>query len=217
MTEPTENHMRRLLDFGGSLGALLLFSPLLLVASLLVLACDGRPVLFGQTRIGRRGKPFRILKFRTMREGRPGRPITGFQDSRITPLGRLLRKVKIDELPQLWNVLRGDMSLIGPRPEVPEFVEFEDVRWRTVLQVRPGVTDLASLAFRNEEELLRPAGDPEVYYRSVILPQKLHLNLHYQQSRSFSRDLKLLWMTARYSFIPWGFDRDRILRSLGAL
>ena len=217
MTEHTENHLKRLLDFGGSLGALILLSPLLLLTALLILVCDGTPVLFQQTRIGRKGNPFRILKFRTMRAGSPGRAITTFQDIRITPLGRVLRKLKIDELPQLWNVLRGDMSLIGPRPEVPEFVEFEDARWRTVLEVRPGVTDLASLAFRNEEEMLRPAADPEVYYRAIILPQKLNLNLHYQRSRSFSRDLKLLWMTARYSFIPWGFDRDRILRSLGAL
>ena len=98
----------------------------------------------------------------------------------------------------------------------PEYVEFDDHRWRTVLAVRPGITDLASLAFRNEEEILGPAPDPEAYYRSVILPEKLRLNLLYQQSRTLERDLKLLWMTARYSFFPRGFDRDRIMRSLGA-
>jgi lipopolysaccharide/colanic/teichoic acid biosynthesis glycosyltransferase len=212
----TENRLTRALDIVGSLGALILLSPLLLITAILILVCDGRPVLFRQTRVGRKGSPFRILKFRTMRGGSPGCAITALYDSRITRIGGWLRKHKIDELPQLWNVLRGDMSLIGPRPEVPEFVEFSDTQWRDVLEVRPGVTDLASLAFRNEESLFSPVADPEVYYRSVILPQKLHLNLRYQRSRSFLRDLKLLWMTARYSFFPRGFDRDRILRSLGA-
>lgn len=211
-----ENRLARGMDVFGSIGILILLSPVLLMAALLVLAFDGRPVLFRQTRIGRNGQPFRLVKFRTMRSRSCGSPITVLNDGRVTPIGRWLRKLKIDELPQLWNVLRGEMSLIGPRPEVPEFVELSDARWHKVLEVRPGITDLASLAFRNEEDLLGPAADPELHYRSVILPQKLHLNLHYQRSRSFSRDLKLLWMTARYSFVPWGFDRDRILRSLGS-
>ena len=215
MTDRSNGPFMRTLDFAGSLSALVLFSPLLAILALLILLCDGRPVLFRQTRTGRNGKPFRILKFRTMRSGIDGHSITAVNDCRITRIGRWLRKFKMDELPQLWNVLRGDMSLIGPRPEVPEFVELQDVRWRAVLEVRPGVTDLASLAFRDEEDLLDPAADLETYYRSVILPQKLHLNLHYQKSRSLPRDLKLLWMTARYSFFPHGFDRDRILRSLG--
>jgi len=215
MTERSNSRLMRALDAAGSLSALVLFSPLLAIVALLILLRDGRPVLFRQTRIGRKGKPFCILKFRTMHSGISGHPLTALNDRRITGIGRWLRKFKVDELPQLWNVLRGDMSLIGPRPEVAEFVELQDHRWRTVLEVRPGVTDLASLAFRDEEDLLDPAADLETYYRSVILPQKLHLNLHYQKSRTLSRDLKLLWMTARYSFFPHGFDRDRILRSLG--
>lgn len=212
----THGHMMRALDVAGALGALIVLSPCLAIAALLVLVSDGRPILYRQTRIGKHGEPFSILKFRTMRVGWTGLAVTTRRDERVTRAGAWLRKLKFDELPQLINVLRGEMSLIGPRPEVPEYVEFDDARWRSVLEVRPGVTDLASLAFRNEEDLLDPADDPEVYYRSVILPQKLHLNLHYQRSRSLSRDLKLLWMTARYCFFPRGFDRDRILRSLGA-
>ncbi len=211
-----ENHLARGMDVFGSIGILILLLPLLLFAAVLILVCDGRPILFRQTRVGRNGQPFRLLKFRTMRSRNSGSPITVLNDGRVTPVGRWLRKLKIDELPQLWNVLRGEMSLIGPRPEVPEFVEFSDARWHQVLEVRPGITDLASLAFRNEEDLLGPAADPEIHYRSVILPEKLNLNLYYQRSRSVSRDLKLLWMTARYSFFPWGFNRDRILRSLGS-
>ena len=206
----------RLLDIAGALAALVVLAPLFAVAALLLLVGDGRPVLFRQKRIGRRGEPFVILKFRTMREGSGGLAITTTGDRRVTRVGAWLRALKIDELPQLFNVLRGDMSLIGPRPEVPEYVTLDDDLWQSVLEVPPGITDLASLAFRNEEAILGPAADPDAYYRSVILPEKLRLNLHYQHSRSLRRDLKLLWMTARYSFFPRGFDRDRILRSLDA-
>jgi lipopolysaccharide/colanic/teichoic acid biosynthesis glycosyltransferase len=151
-----------------------------------------------------------------MRSSSGGLAITIPGDRRVTKAGTWLRALKIDELPQLINVLLGDMSLIGPRPEVPEYVEFEDDRWRKVLEVRPGITDLASLAFRDEQQILGPVADPDAYYRSVILPEKLRLNLQYQRTRSLRRDLTLLWMTARYSFFPRGFDRDRVLRSLGA-
>jgi len=213
---PTQRLLTRLLDNSGALAALILLSPLFAIAALLILIGDGRPILFRQTRIGKKGKPFLILKFRTMRTGCGGLAITAPGDRRVTRVGAWLRGLKIDELPQLINVLRGDMSLIGPRPEVPDYVEFTDDRWRRALEVRPGITDLASLAFRNEEAILGPAADPDAYYRSVILPEKLRLNLQYQQSRSLPRDLKLLWMTARYSFFPQGFDRDRIMRSFGA-
>jgi lipopolysaccharide/colanic/teichoic acid biosynthesis glycosyltransferase len=206
----------RLLDVAGALAALILLAPLLAIVTLLILISDGLPILFRQTRIGKNGEPFLILKFRTMRTGCGGSAITASGDRRVTRTGAWLRGLKIDELPQLINVLRGDMSLIGPRPEVPEYVEFADDRWRKVLEVRPGITDLASLAFRNEEAILGPAADPDAYYRSVILPEKLRLNLQYQRSRSLPRDLKLLCMTARYSFWPQGFDRDRIIRSFDA-
>jgi lipopolysaccharide/colanic/teichoic acid biosynthesis glycosyltransferase len=206
----------RLLDIAGAVAGLFLLAPLFAVAACLIVATDGRPVIFRQSRIGRNGTPFLILKFRTMRSSSGGLAITIPGDRRVTKAGTWLRALKIDELPQLINVLLGDMSLIGPRPEVPEYVEFEDDRWRKVLEVRPGITDLASLAFRDEQQILGPVADPDAYYRSVILPEKLRLNLQYQRTRSLRRDLTLLWMTARYSFFPRGFDRDRILRSLGA-
>ena len=206
----------RLLDVIGALFALIVLAPLFVLATLLVLLTDGRPILFRHRRVGKHGEPFLILKFRTMRTDSGGLALTTSNDDRVTKVGAWLRRLKIDELPQLVNVLRGEMSMIGPRPEAPEYVEFGDRRWRKVLAVRPGITDLATLAFRNEEEILGPASDPEAYYRSVILPEKLRLNISYQQSRTISRDFKLLWMTARYSFFPSGFDRDRVMRSLGA-
>ncbi|HEV2201967.1 MAG TPA: sugar transferase [Bryobacteraceae bacterium] len=207
--------MIRLLDVAGALAALVLLAPVLAVATLLILIDNGRPIIFRQTRIGKNAVPFRILKFRTMRPTIGGSAITTPGDARVTRVGVWLRTLKIDELPQLINVLRGDMSLIGPRPEVPEYVVADDDRWRQVLEFRPGITDLASLAFRNEEAILDTADDPEAYYRLVILPEKLQLNLQYQRTRSLPRDLKLLWMTVRYSFCPYGFDREQVVRSLG--
>jgi lipopolysaccharide/colanic/teichoic acid biosynthesis glycosyltransferase len=208
---------RRILEGGLALAALALLAPLMALLASLVLVDGGRPILFRQQRIGRNGKPFLILKFRTMKSGTStGKAITVANDARITRAGVWLRKFKLDELPQFLNVLRGEMSLIGPRPEVPEYVQLEHPLWRAVLQSRPGITDLASLAFRDEEEMLLAAADSDAYYRSTILPAKLRLNIHYQQSRSVSRDLKLLWLTVRYSLFPAGFDRDRVMRSLGA-
>jgi len=211
--QPTQPMLTRLLEVACALTALVGLAPLLLLFAALIWMDDGRPVLFRQTRVGRNGRPFRILKFRTMRPGSFGRAITAAGDRRVTRVGTWLRRLKLDELPQLINVLKGDMSLIGPRPEVPEFVEFDNALWRAVLEVRPGITDLASLVYRNEEDMLGPALDPDAYYRSAILPAKLRLNLQYLQSRSVRQDLRLLWLTARYSFFPRGFDRDRVVRS----
>jgi lipopolysaccharide/colanic/teichoic acid biosynthesis glycosyltransferase len=208
--------LTRTIDAGLSVFGLIMLSPVFAVIALLILVTDGPPIFFHQKRIGRKGESFVILKFRTMRTSGRGPQITAFGDGRITRAGAWLRRLKFDELPQLINILRGDMSLIGPRPEVPEYVEFDHDLWRKVLAVRPGLTDLASLVFRDEEAILGPTDDPEAYYRSVILPAKLRLNTEYQRSRTFSRDLKLLWLTARYSFFPQGFNRERILKSLGA-
>ncbi len=196
--------------------ALIALSPILVVIALAVVVDDGFPVFYRQKRIGRNGRPFTILKFRTMRVNNSGSAITAANDRRVTRVGAILRKLKLDELPQLINVVRGDMSLIGPRPEVPDYVDFQNPLWREVLGSAPGITDLATLAFRNEEEILGGVSNPDAYYRSSILPDKLRLNIRYQQSRTRARDLKLLWLTARYSFFPRGYDRDRILRSLGA-
>ena len=204
------------LDVGIALAAVTVLSPLFLITALLILLTDGRPVFFRQKRVGRHGELFDILKFRTMEIDNGGPTITAGGDRRITQIGAKLRKYKLDELPQFFCVLRGQMSLIGPRPEVPEYVESSDDLWDAVLQMRPGITDLASLAFRNEEDMLALADDPETLYRSSVLPEKLRLNIAYQRSRSLTRDLKLLWLTARYSFYPKGFDRNRVMEALSA-
>ena len=206
----------RVVDISVSALALLLFMPLLFALSALILIADGPPILYSQTRVGRKGKLFRIWKFRTMRPHGRGALITATGDNRVTPVGAVLRKLKLDELPQLLNVLKGDMSLIGPRPEIPEFVSMGAPIWQAVLQVRPGVTDLATLLFRDEERMLGATTDPIAFYRETVLPAKLVLNLGYLQYRSFGRDLKLLVLTVAYSFFPKAFDSDRIERTVGA-
>ena len=194
---------------------LLLLAPVLAALAVAILWDDGAPVFFGQTRVGRKGKPFRIWKFRTMRTGSQGTVITAAGDPRVTRAGAVLRRCKLDELPQLFNVLKGDMSLVGPRPEVPEYVQLEAPIWQAVLQVRPGVTDLATLLYRDEEKLLGASDDPNAFYREIVLPAKLRLNLGYLRSRSFLRDLKLILLTIRYSLFPARFDQDLIRRTLG--
>ena len=179
-----------------ALGLVVLAPALVLIAMAIVLE-DGFPVLFRQTRVGRGGRPFRLVKFRSMRVGVAGTRITAGRDPRVTRVGKWLRRRKVDELPQLWNVLMGDLSLVGPRPEIPPFVDTEDPVWRAVLEVRPGITDLASLQFRREEEMLAGAADAERYYREAILPPKLSLNLEYIRTRTFWGDLKLIVQTLR--------------------
>jgi lipopolysaccharide/colanic/teichoic acid biosynthesis glycosyltransferase len=151
-----------------------------------------------------------------MHAGSQGSTITALGDERVTRTGAALRKFKLDELPQLFNVLKGDMSLVGPRPEVLEFVQFEAPMWQAVLQVRPGITDLATLLYRDEEEILAASGDPDVCYQDSVLPTKLSLNLAYLQSRSFSRDLRLICLTIGYSLFPEKLDRGRIIRVFSA-
>jgi lipopolysaccharide/colanic/teichoic acid biosynthesis glycosyltransferase len=206
--------MRRIFDFGAALILLLVASPFLVLIAATVRFQDGGPAFFRQERVGRHGKPFSLWKFRSMTPGRAGSAITAGGDRRVTAVGRLLRRYKLDELPQLWNVLRGDMSLIGPRPEVPCFVDAGDPVWQAVHSVRPGITDLATLIYRDEERILAGFRDPERGYRESVLPAKLALNLQYLERRSAVRDLKLLALTIRYSFIPAGFDPDRIKQEL---
>jgi lipopolysaccharide/colanic/teichoic acid biosynthesis glycosyltransferase len=205
----------RMFDVTCAAVGLLILLPVLGALSLAVLVCDGRPVFFRQIRVGKGGKAFRIWKFRTMRAGSRGCAVTAAGDQRVTKVGAVLRRCKLDELPQLFNVLKGDMSLVGPRPEVPEYVQLEEPIWQAVLQVRPGVTDLATLLFRNEEKLLGSSGDPNTFYRETVLPEKLVLNLGYLRSKSFRRDLMLILLTIRYSLFPDRFDPDLIKRTLG--
>jgi lipopolysaccharide/colanic/teichoic acid biosynthesis glycosyltransferase len=189
---------------------LLILSPLLLFIGFLIAYEDGFPVLFRQTRVGRGGRGFSLVKFRSMRMRCVGARITAANDPRLTRFGAFLRRYKLDELPQLWSVVKGDMSLVGPRPEVPHFVGLDDPVWSEVLRVRPGITDLASLVYRQEEDLLARSSNPEAYYRDVVLPAKLALNLHYLQVRSFWRDVRLIVLTVRFSFVPAGFDASRV-------
>jgi len=200
----------RFFDFVCAAAGLLVLSPLFALLALVILVRDGRPILFSQMRVGLYGKEFRIWKFRTMRAGATGRAITAAGDGRITKTGAWLRKFKLDELPQLFNVLRGDMSLVGPRPEAPEYVNGRSPMWQAVLQVRPGITDLATLLYRNEEELLGASGDADRYYREAVLPAKLRLNLAYMRTRSFGQDIRLIWLTIRYSLSPERLDPTRI-------
>ena len=207
----------RLFDIAAAIVMFVVCLPSMMLIALIVLLDDGRPVLSRQAMIGRNGRPFLIYKFRSLRCGaNRAAAITSMHDSRLTRAGGWLRRLSLDGLPQLINVLRGEMSLVGSRPEAPDYVEVDNPLWRTVLASRPGITDLASLAFRNEEEILESAADPDFSYRSSILPVKLRLNVRYQQSRTLPRDLKLLWLKARYSFFPRGYNRERILRSLRA-
>ena len=156
---------------------LLLLSPLLIVVSGMILIFDGRPIFFRQTRVGINGADFILYKFRTMRvmRGAASGTFDAGDTSRITKIGAFLRKTKLDELPQLWNVFKGDMSLVGPRPEVRKWVDAYPERWAKVLTVKPGITDPASIYYRNEEELLAQADDPVACYRDQILPHKLDL------------------------------------------
>jgi lipopolysaccharide/colanic/teichoic acid biosynthesis glycosyltransferase len=186
---------KRLFDIVCAAGGLVLLSPLLLLAAVWIKLDSPGPALFRQTRVGRFGAPFTIHKFRTMRV-EPGAAITVGADPRITRSGQLLRQTKLDELPQLWDVLRGAMSLVGPRPELPHYVALypADLRER-VLAVRPGITDPASLAFSHEAELLAAAADPEREYREVILPAKLKLSADYAATASLATDLRLIFAT----------------------
>ena len=190
---------KRLFDIAFALLALLLLGPLLLAVALWVRLDSPGPVFFRQQRVGRTGQLFDIYKFRTMQTGAEamGPQITVGEDARITHAGAWLRRSKVDELPQFINVLRGDMSVVGPRPEVPRYVALypTDVR-EAVLSVRPGITDLASLAFRDESTLLAQSPDPERTYVEVILPTKLRYACDYVQQRSLWLDLRIIARTA---------------------
>ncbi|MBL6645594.1 MAG: sugar transferase [Flavobacteriales bacterium] len=189
--------MKRGFDFLAACGLLLLLALPMAVVCLILWQREGRPIFYHQERVGRRGRPFSILKFRTMRPARAGDAAitSGEKDDRITAVGAVLRRRRMDEWPQLWNVLRGDMSLVGPRPEVPEFVDLQSESWQEVLSVRPGITGPDALAFKDEGALLAEAADPKAYYRSHILPQKLQLQQRYAREHSLLGDVRILFRT----------------------
>jgi lipopolysaccharide/colanic/teichoic acid biosynthesis glycosyltransferase len=189
---------------------LLALSPLLVVLAAAIWFTDGSPILFRQKRVGRNGRHFQLLKLRSMRTGKQGMQVTSAGDPRVTRIGRTLRHYKLDEIPQLWNVVRGDMSLVGPRPEVPRYVDYGQPVWRAILSRRPGITDLPTLVYRNEEEILAQSPNPEKSYREVILPDKLAMNLAYARRSSAWQDLRLVFLSVRYSLQPARFDANAI-------
>ncbi len=192
--------LKRFCDIGLSAIALFVLAPLLSLLSVCIVLDSGFPVLFSQLRVGRGFRQFRVWKFRTMRTGLRGPSITISGDPRVTSFGKLLRALKLDELPQLWNVLVGDMSLVGPRPELPEYVlQFKD-RYERLLKIRPGITDTASICFHNEEELLAASTNPSREYVDHVLPLKLDLADNYLRAACFSKDLSILLQTASTLF-----------------
>ncbi len=189
--------LKRGFDILCSLTGIVFLSPLLLYFYLIIKIKDGTPVLFKQERIGRNSRPFMLYKFRSMRLNSEalGQLSLGERDPRVTDIGHFLRKTKMDELPQLFNILKGDMSLVGPRPEVPCYVDMYSDEQKLVLKVRPGLTDAASLKYFNESELLSTAEDPEQFYIKEIMPSKLDLNLKYIASRSLLKDICIILKT----------------------
>ncbi|HEY0796807.1 MAG TPA: sugar transferase [Acidisarcina sp.] len=217
---------KRLMDIVGAAVALFLLSPLFLLVALLVAISSEGPILFRQRRVGRLGQLFTIYKFRTMRPGSQhcASALTQCGDPRITPIGRVLRRLKIDEMPQFYNVLRGDMSLVGPRPKLPQFEGMH-------MPFRPGITGAATLAFRCEEEMLRdvPQAELEFYYAKTIKPLKTTIDAEYMQNATIFSDLSLLMRTAASCSLPrryhpilrinspdlGSFDLDRMELSMG--
>lgn len=190
--------MKRALDVLLASAGMLILSPILLAIAIWIKLADSGPVFYRGDRIGKDGAPFRMLKFRTMTVDaeRAGPSSTAGDDPRITRPGRFIRRFKLDELTQLFNVLTGDMSLVGPRPQVAWAVDLYSPEERLVLSVRPGITDYASLRFRNEAEILRGSDDPDRAYLEKIAPEKLKLGLYYVRNRSLATDLKLITATA---------------------
>jgi lipopolysaccharide/colanic/teichoic acid biosynthesis glycosyltransferase len=185
-----------------AIGGLIALSPILLMCALLIRISSPGSILFRQKRVGQNGKIFTLYKFRTMTAASVGLPITADNDCRITNFGRILRKTKLDELPELYNVLRGEMAFVGPRPEVVELVDLTNPLWREVLSVRPGITDPITLEFRNEENLLAAVEDKKNFYRQVIQPYKLDGYLRYLKTKSFTNDLKIIARTFKVILLP---------------
>lgn len=196
--------LKRIFDIFASAVALILLSvPILIIGILIKLDSKGN-VFFVQGRIGKNGKKFRLIKFRTMVDSQ--KATSGLFEpgntKRVTRIGKFLRKYKLDEIPQLINVLKGDMSLVGPRPEVEKWTKVYPEKWQIVLSVKPGITDYASIKFRNEEELLKNSENPEKTYADYILPEKLRINIDYAENNNILRDFKILLMTVIKILFP---------------
>lgn len=188
--------LKNIFDRSAALLGLIILSPLLLITGVLIkIKMPGGPVLFKQKRVGKCGKLFTMYKFRSMTIGHSGSSISVKGESRITPLGAKLRKYKLDELPELWNVLIGDMSFVGPRPDVPGYADRLEGENRRMLELKPGITGPASLKYRNEEEILAEQEDPIKYNDEVLFPDKVRINLEYLDNWSFWKDIKIIIYT----------------------
>ena len=189
--------MKRLFDITASFFGIIILSPLLIFIGLWVGLSSKGGVFYKQIRVGRNNKDFKLYKFRSMRvnSDKQGLLTVGSKDSRITKAGYFIRKYKIDELPQLFNVLKGDMSFVGPRPEVRRYVDLYSKEQMKVLSVRPGITDPASIKYRNENDILSSASNPEEYYIQHIMPDKLKINIDYINKRTFVKDIKIIFQT----------------------
>ena len=189
--------LKKFFDYLISFTGLIILSPVFLIIFLIVKLDTGGTAFYEQLRVGKNNNDFKLLKFRSMRVGsdKSGLLTVGDKDSRITKSGYYLRKYKLDELPQLINVLKGEMSFVGPRPEVRKYVDLYDDEQRKVLDVLPGITDVASIKYRNENKLLEDAENPEEYYVKFIMPDKIKLNLDYLSNRSFAGDIKIIFRT----------------------
>ncbi len=197
--------MKRVFDMVASLFVLVLFSPIFFVIAILITVDSRGGVFYWQNRIGKNSIPFKMCKFRTMATGsdKKGLLTIGNEDSRVTKIGTFLRKYKLDEFPQLWNVLKGEMSIVGPRPEVDKYVRLYSPQQKKVLDVKPGITDYASFDFIDEGTILSNSDNPEKTYIEEILPQKLNLSLAYIKEQSFMTDLKIIYRTCRKILLGW--------------
>ena len=189
--------MKRLFDFTFAIFGLTILSPVLIILSLIIITSPGT-VLYSQKRVGRQGRLFTLYKFRTMvhnADTMPGGSITVENDDRITAIGKLLRRWKLDELPTLWNVLKGDMSFVGPRPDVPGYADKLEGESRRILEIRPGITGPATLKYSNEEKLLAEVDNPKKYNDEVVFPDKVKINLEYVDDWSLWMDIKIIFKT----------------------
>ncbi len=190
------NIIKELFDRTFALLGLIFLMPVMAIIALLIkIKMPGGPVIFKQQRVGKNGRLFTIYKFRTMKPVHDGSTISVAGEDRITPLGRVLRKYKLDELPELWNILKGDMSFVGPRPDVPEYMLTLKGEDRKILELKPGLTGPATLKYANEEELLAQADNPKEYYDREIFPDKVRINLDYYYNHNFIKDLKIIIKT----------------------
>lgn len=181
---------------------LVLFAPVFIVTAVMITLDSRGPIMFRQRRVGRHGRIFTLFKLRTMKLAEQGPMITAADDMRVTRVGAILRRTKVDELPELWNVLIGDMSFVGPRPEVENFVDMNDPIWVEVLTHRPGITDPVTLRLRNEEQLLAQVHDKERYYREVIQPYKLRGYANFIRTKSWKTDLRIVARTLKAVVLP---------------